>query len=118
MWQGLAIGTGISFLTALVTWVIFRWALARGPVMFTRVFIAGIGGRLLVVGASALLVLGLTDIHRLGFGAGLVATYLVLLAAEVAYLLRRARGLAAFPSAAHVAPSSVDATVDTPPSAP
>lgn len=95
MWQGFGLGAAISLVTGLVTWVLFRWALGRGPVFFTRVFVAGIGGRLLVVGAVALLVLSLTKVHRLGFGAGLVGTYLVLLAGEVAYLLRRARRLSA-----------------------
>jgi hypothetical protein len=88
----------------MVTWGLFRWALGRGSVTFIRVFLAGIGGRLLVLAAAALLVLGLTKVHRLGFGAGLVGTYLVLLTGEVAYLLRRARRLPAAPRADRIDP--------------
>jgi hypothetical protein len=111
MWQGIGLGAAISVVTGLVTWVLFRWALGRGAVIFTRVFIAGIGVRLLVVGAAALLVLGLTEVHRLGFGAGLVGTYLVLLIGEVAYLLRRAQRLSAMPR--QTGSSRVPSAVDT-----
>lgn len=104
MWQGIELGAAISLVTGLVTWGLFRWALGRGAVTFTRVFLAGIAGRLLVVGAAALLVLGLTTVHRLGFGAGLVGTYLALLTAEVAYLLCRARRLPATPRSDRIDP--------------
>jgi hypothetical protein len=92
MWLGFALGATISTVTAVVTWVVFRWAVGQRPAVFARVFIGGIGVRLLVVSAAALLILSLTDVHRAGFVAGLISTYLVLLGLEVAYLWRRSRG--------------------------
>ncbi len=114
MWLGFEVGAAISAVTASVTWVVFRWAVSQRPAVFARVFVGGIGVRLLVVSAAALLILGLTDLHRAGFVAGLISTYLLLLGLEVAYLLRRSRSLTRAAPGAEAVQCQGPEPVDTP----
>lgn len=94
MGQGIGLGIAIVALNGLGAWFLLRWGWRQRPAVFIRVFFGGMVGRLLLVGVASFSVLAFTQVHRLGFAAGLLGAYFLFLVAEVLFVrhqLRRQR---------------------------
>lgn len=91
MWKGIGIGLSVAVLNGLIAWLLLRWSLARGGMLFVPVFLGGMVGRLFLVGAISILLLQYTSVHRAAYAASLLGGYLIFLVVEVVYVQRKGK---------------------------
>ncbi|MDA0335246.1 MAG: hypothetical protein O2782_08795 [bacterium] len=88
-WIAAAVGVAVAGTSALIAWAGLRWSMHRPGTMMVAV-LGGTMVRLVLVGGASVLLLLYSDVHQVGYAAGLIAAYLVFLGIEIALVARSA----------------------------
>lgn len=87
--MGLALGGGLGLVNAVASFLLYRHARARPDPEFFKFVLGGMGIRMAVVLVVAALAIWRAPIDAFAFLAALLGIFVVGLAVDIAYMLRR-----------------------------
>lgn len=88
-WDGIVAGLAVAGANGALALAVIRWGWGKGMQVFMIAFFGGMIARFIAVAGLSVLVLRWAGVHAASYFVALVAAYLLFLAVEIFYVLKR-----------------------------